>query len=282
MKAVESCKTERRGTGPLTLTKPSGRAVCEPVPLFYYKNLYQATVGIRALFASLVWKYLQAPAVCQSFSGTLLPWWMVLLCWELGKGSWDEARTPHCRGRTSSPGCSLSFQHVDYLTQVKGEGHAHCQMEGKQHLAVTVITAPVTPAREWSSPFAIHPLGTCFLWGPASRAALLTSALLRTTHTSSHGSCSPLWTSLIELPSVYLPWIEHPSVCNGSNNILWFQNLLVQLLLQNLHNLPPALYTLSTHNRQETSLMFKSHFLCCKICTLLSCSYGRGGRGQQA
>lgn len=39
MRGVESCKTERRGTGPLTPPKPLGRYVCEPVPLSDYKNM---------------------------------------------------------------------------------------------------------------------------------------------------------------------------------------------------------------------------------------------------
>lgn len=86
-KGVGSCKTEARGTGPLTPPKPLGRLLVSSFHCYAYKTTYQVNVGVEALFGSLVWKNTcktsyRALAVFPkfSFSGTLLPWWTVLLC----------------------------------------------------------------------------------------------------------------------------------------------------------------------------------------------------------
>lgn len=114
-KGVGSCKTKARGTGPLTPHKPLGRLLVSSFHCYAYKNMYQVIVGIKALFGSLLWKntctaFYRALAVFSkfSFSGTLLPWWTVLLCWvnkngELEKALQDHRRTPLVQRQDKHP-----------------------------------------------------------------------------------------------------------------------------------------------------------------------------------
>lgn len=161
MKGVESCKTERRGTGPLTPPKPLGRAVCEPVPLFWSQKHGPSKCGNKGS----CWIFgLKIPANSSCFSKVSV----ALCCLDasvlragkelvrLGKNSSLQRQNKHSWMLPVLPACEL------FDMSVKGAGHSQCQMEENQHLAVTVIIAPVTPVREGSSPFAILPLGTCF------------------------------------------------------------------------------------------------------------------------
>lgn len=163
--------------------------------------MYQVNVGIKALFGSLVWKntctaFYKALAVFSkfSFSGILLPWWTVLLCWvnktrELGKGLVRSSKKPPWRrDKTGIPRCSLFLPACElfYTCKSKEQDVPSHQMEGSQHLAVTGIDKSSHTSKWMVIPFCpssfsdflpeLHSSG-CFL--------------LRTIRMSTHWSCSP-------------------------------------------------------------------------------------------